>query len=241
MITTPYQSSQLFDLNSTFEIEPDLILSLSGRIRVHLIEGGEKFPWAEHQGVIYLGPPNEGLLEDGTSLEELTWNVSSHWVVAAYDDKGEITLTPAEHREVMYQLEAISHLKKVRTAESEPATEAGDGEVVLVYKVLDLHCSLGYLSKETMRSWVEEAAMTFGCERLRDYFPLVEIQGSELISEIPVGHTCSLVCKVLGEKEGSLTVYVTMRAHEVFPGPSYHVCAATLLLEVDRFLGVVRE
>lgn len=113
MDITPSFPCSSFDLARDFEITPDLTLSLPDRGRgglsVHLIEGGENFPWAEHDGSIYTGPPEEDvLLDDGTPLTSLAWNVNSHWVVAAFDERGEeTTLTVAEHREAMLQLDLL--------------------------------------------------------------------------------------------------------------------------------------
>lgn len=102
-----------FVLAREFEITPDLVLPLPdmgrGILSVHLIEGGENFPWAEHNGTIYTGPPEEdAVLEDGTPLHSLEWEVAPYWVVAAYGPTGaETTLTAAEHREVMLQIELL--------------------------------------------------------------------------------------------------------------------------------------
>lgn len=113
MDTSPSSLFPPFELPRDFEITPDLVLGLPdrgrGELTVHLIEGGENFPWAEHNGSIYTGPPEEDtLLEDGTPLSSLEWTVSSHWVVAAFDPRGdETTLTAAEHREAMLQLDLL--------------------------------------------------------------------------------------------------------------------------------------
>ena len=99
-----------FELARDFNVTPDLILDIpnqgNGARSIHLMEGGEIFPWAEHNGKIYTGPPNEvTLLEDGTPMSALSWEVSSYWVFAAFDEQGtEVTLTPREHRSVMARI-----------------------------------------------------------------------------------------------------------------------------------------
>lgn len=73
-------------------------------ITAYLAEGGEKFPWAECNGRVILGPPPEEttLTHDGVDMSTLAWTVSDHWVVEALDESGsEVTLTPEEYAAVM--------------------------------------------------------------------------------------------------------------------------------------------
>lgn len=73
-------------------------------ITAYLAEGGEKFPWAECNGRVILGPPPEEktLTHDGVDMGSLAWTVSNHWVVEALDESGaEVTLTPEEYASIM--------------------------------------------------------------------------------------------------------------------------------------------
>ena len=100
----------IFELARDFNVVPDLVMVIpdqgNGARTVHLLEGGEVFPWAEHNGKIYTGPPDDDtLLEDGTPMSDLSWEVSPYWVFEAFDEKGaEVELTPREHRAVMVQI-----------------------------------------------------------------------------------------------------------------------------------------
>lgn len=91
-------------------LQADLLLCCPGRgsgtFQVALIEGGDQFPWAEHNGSVIIGPPmEEVVLDDGTPMTALDWHVNSHWVLEACNEKGEeITLNAAEHRYVMDEI-----------------------------------------------------------------------------------------------------------------------------------------
>lgn len=76
-----------------------VMLKLSkGELAVHLIEVGERIPWAEHAGDVVLGPPQEG-------DEHLQWNVNRYMVLGAYLEGAEIKLSPSEYRAAVYLAE----------------------------------------------------------------------------------------------------------------------------------------
>jgi hypothetical protein len=71
---------------------PDVVVTLDteeGSLRVNLARGGEKFPWAAHQGRVIIGPPDGSCTSDGTPMDSLNWNIAPYWVVEAFDEEGE--------------------------------------------------------------------------------------------------------------------------------------------------------
>lgn len=69
---------------------PDVVVTLDteeGPVRVNLARGGEKFPWAAHQGRVIIGPP-DGSTTDGTPMETLDWKIAPFWVIEAFNAEG---------------------------------------------------------------------------------------------------------------------------------------------------------
>ena len=98
---------------------PDVVVTLvtlRGSLTVNLVEGGEKFPWAAHQGKVIIGPPDGTQTSDGTPLDSLSCTVSTYWVVEALLNEEVVELSPHEYsialalaeEEVAYQNYGLS-------------------------------------------------------------------------------------------------------------------------------------
>lgn len=73
----------------------------AGEYAVHLIEVGEKIPWAEKAGEVVLGPPQEG-------EENLQWTVNRYVVLGAYLETMEVKLSPKEYRAAVHLAECYT-------------------------------------------------------------------------------------------------------------------------------------
>ena len=86
---------------------PDAIVPLltsEGPIVVFLAKGGDQFPWAVHNGKVYVGL-FQGVLEEGVTADQLSWNVNEYWVVEAFDQNGGcVELTPEQYQEAVTQV-----------------------------------------------------------------------------------------------------------------------------------------
>tara|TARA_R110000824_G_scaffold178951_2_gene358966 strand:+ start:827 stop:1174 length:348 start_codon:yes stop_codon:yes gene_type:complete len=88
-------------MSSNFDASVALTTS-SGRVLVHLNEGGEAFPWASLNGRVIVGGPDGAHTSDGVSLSSLEWHTNRFWVVEALDIEGdEVTLDPTQYAEAL--------------------------------------------------------------------------------------------------------------------------------------------
>jgi|APSaa5957512622_1039677.scaffolds.fasta_scaffold83877_2 hypothetical protein len=83
---------------------PDATVAINtsqGPTVAFLAKGGDQFPWTAHKGKVYVGLFS-GTLEDGTSADDLDWNIDPYWVVEAFDQDGTLVeLSPSEYREAV--------------------------------------------------------------------------------------------------------------------------------------------
>lgn len=84
------------------------ILRNGSEILVTLLSGGEKFPWAEVEGKVIVGPPKTQTIK-GLPALFLKWRKSLYWVLEAEDEWGDYTeLTPKEYEKAVGRAESIA-------------------------------------------------------------------------------------------------------------------------------------
>jgi len=84
------------------------IIRNGSEIIVTLLSGGEKFPWADIGGKVFIGPPSKALVS-GLPAWFLKWRKSLYWVFEAEDEWGDCTeLTPKEYEKAVKRAETIA-------------------------------------------------------------------------------------------------------------------------------------